>query len=327
MIVNTRTLESWKGEIDGYNTRIRYKHFFNRTHYQASLLMASNRTRMMLNTAAATLAGAAVVGVLTGWLVLKSGWYHIGSTNQHWQVVHTVLEQGMRESVQYRARAIVAPPLAATARIARGAAVYRENCVQCHGAPGVAQQNFGQAMQPVPGPLVDATQKWQASELYWITRNGIKMSGMPAWEFHLADDDIWAVVAFMQHLPTLSAPAYAAITAPDSGMRQSMTAGVDATHQRHLGGDPKRGRVALTQYACNACHMIPGVTGSEVYVGRPLDDLARRKFIAGNLPNTQENLMRWIQDPKSVDPQTAMPDQGVSTRDAQDISAYLLTLR
>lgn len=293
---------------------------FNRTRYPGLLRMASNRTRLMLKTAAATLAVSGVLGAFAAWLVLESGWYHVGSTNQHWQLVHTVLERGMRESVRYHARDIAAPPGGA-ARVRRGAAVYRDNCVQCHGAPGVAQQDFGKAMQPVPGPLVDATQHWQARELYWITRNGIKMSGMPAWEFHLAEDDIWAVVAFMQQLPALSAPAYAAL------MREPAAPTPDAPSPARLHGDPQRGRVALTQYACNACHMIPGVTGSTVYVGRPLKDLAARKFIAGQLPNTQQNLMRWIQNPQEVDPQTAMPMLGVNTRDAQDISAYLLTLR
>ena len=70
--------------------------------------------------------------------------------------------------------------------------------------------------------------------------------------------------------------------------------------------------------------MIPGVTGSTVYVGRPLGDLARRKFIAGHLPNNQQNLVRWIRNPQSVDPETAMPMQGVSETDALDMSAYLL---
>lgn len=90
-------------------------------------------------------------------------------------------------------------------------------------------------------------------------------------------------------------------------------------------GDPERGRIALTQYACHACHVVPGVTGSEVYVGRPLEDLAKRKYIAGQLPNSQANLVRWIRDPQSIDPETAMPAMGVSERDALDISAYLLT--
>ena len=92
-----------------------------------------------------------------------------------------------------------------------------------------------------------------------------------------------------------------------------------------LQGNAERGKIALTQYACQACHMIPGVTGSEVYVGRPLKGLAGRKFIAGNLPNNQANLVRWIRDPKAIDPLTAMPVMGVSEADAIDISAYLLT--
>lgn len=288
--------------------------------------MASNRTRLMFKTAAATLALAGAAGALMGWLVLESGWYHIGSTNQHWQVVHTVLEHGMRKSVQFHARHVAAPAPGGAQQIARGAAVYRDNCVQCHGAPGVAQQDLAKAMQPVPGPLVDATQRWQPSELYWITRNGIKMSGMPAWEYHLPDADLWAVVAFMRTMPALSADDYARVTAPGERFALSVT-NVDPSAKPHSPGDPARGRVALTQYACNACHIIPGVTGSEVYVGRPLKDLATRKFIAGSLPNTQENLMRWIQNPKEIDPQTAMPVQGVSARDARDISAYLLTLR
>jgi len=69
------------------------------------------------------------------------------------------------------------------------------------------------------------------------------------------------------------------------------------------------------------------VTGSEVYVGRPLKDLAERKYIAGRLPNTQENLIKWIRHPQSVDPETAMPTLGVTEADALDISAYLLTRR
>jgi cytochrome c1 len=92
-------------------------------------------------------------------------------------------------------------------------------------------------------------------------------------------------------------------------------------------GNAERGRIALTQYACHACHMIPGVTGSEVYVGRPLAGLGERKFIAGALPNTQANLVRWIRDPKQVDPLTAMPVLDVSEADAVDMSAYLLTRR
>ncbi|SFD16948.1 c-type cytochrome [Massilia yuzhufengensis] len=91
-------------------------------------------------------------------------------------------------------------------------------------------------------------------------------------------------------------------------------------------GDTLRGKIAVTQYACNSCHMIPGVPGSKVYVGRPLGELAKTRVMAGALPTDQANVMRWIQDPQSIDPNTAMPNMGVSERDARDISAYLLGL-
>jgi cytochrome c1 len=83
----------------------------------------------------------------------------------------------------------------------------------------------------------------------------------------------------------------------------------------------------LSQHACRACHIIPGVTGSDVYVGRSLADFGDRRYIGGKLPNNQANLVRWIRDPQSIDPGTAMPAMGVSERDALDMSAYLLTLK
>lgn len=285
--------------------------------------MASNRTRLMLKTIAATLAASALLAVAGGYIVWRAGWYDIGATKQHWQGVHSLLEGGMRHSVERRARGVPVPPLDQPASIALGAAVYRDNCAQCHGAPGLAQNDLGKSMQPVPGPLIDVARRWRPAELYYITRHGIKMSGMPAWEFHLNEAELWGVVAFMQALPALSAPAYAQLT-----QAQPARAGGERGGPTRVGaGDAARGRVALTQYACNACHIIPGVTGPRVFVGRPLDDVGSRKFIAGNLPNTQHNLMRWIRDPRSVDPQAAMPDLDVTADDAADISAYLLTLQ
>jgi mono/diheme cytochrome c family protein len=175
--------------------------------------MPSNRTRLIVKTAAATLFVTALAGAAAGALVLKAGWYHIGATNQHFPLVHSVLEQGMRDSVRHHARAVVVPALTSPQQIRRGAALYRDNCAHCHGGPGFAQSDWGKSMQPVPGPLVDATRRWETRELYWITRNGIKMSGMPAWEYHLADDDLWAVIAFVRQLPALTPKAYREITA------------------------------------------------------------------------------------------------------------------
>ena len=175
--------------------------------------MLSNRHRLIARTAALSLLAAGVTAGAAGLAVLYGGWYNIGATAQHFPFVYTVLEEGMTQSVQNHAQDVKVPPSGGAQQLRRGAQVYRDNCVQCHGGPGVAQSTIGMSMQPIPGPLVDATQRWQPRELYWVTKHGIKMSGMPAWEYHLPDDDIWAVVAFVRTMPTMSADDYRAATA------------------------------------------------------------------------------------------------------------------
>ena len=77
----------------------------------------------------------------------------------------------------------------------------------------------------------------------------------------------------------------------------------------------------------NSVSTVSGWRGdtADVRVGRPLDELAQQRYIAGKLPNNQANLVRWIRDPQAIDPGNAMPNMGVSERDAIDISAYLLS--
>lgn len=96
---------------------------------------------------------------------------------------------------------------------------------------------------------------------------------------------------------------------------------------RLTGGDPDRGVRAIQTYGCGGCHDIPGVGGASGLVGPPLGNIASRVYLAGQLPNSPDNMIRWIRFPQQVEPRTAMPDMRVSDRDARDIAAYLLTLR
>jgi cytochrome c len=93
------------------------------------------------------------------------------------------------------------------------------------------------------------------------------------------------------------------------------------------GGDPARGPQLMCKYGCQACHTVPGVVGANGLVGPPLGGIASRSYIAGVLPNAPDNMLRWIRDPKAVDPLTAMPNTGVTQSDARHIVAYLYTLR
>ena len=267
-----------------------------------------------------------VLAVASGALVVYSGAYNVGATTQHWQPVFSLLETTLRYSVQLRARHIEPPALDGAQRIARGALLYHGKCVQCHGAPGVAQGDIGKGMQPLPGPLVDAVQRWRPREIYWITRHGIKMSGMPAWAFRLNDEQLWDVVSFVQYLPTLTPQAYAQAT-QGAAPAVSPAVSVEVSPTLRRPADAGRGLQALSQYACSACHTIPGVTGSSPNVGPSLAGLASRSLVAGRLANTPDNLVQWLRHPQAIKPLTAMPDLGVTDTDARDMAAYLATLQ
>ncbi len=93
------------------------------------------------------------------------------------------------------------------------------------------------------------------------------------------------------------------------------------------GGDAEAGKDAIRHYGCQGCHTIPGIRQAGALVGPPLEHMANRVYLAGELPNTPQNLMKWIQHPHSVHPHTVMPEMGVTDKDARDIAAYLYTLK
>jgi cytochrome c len=92
-------------------------------------------------------------------------------------------------------------------------------------------------------------------------------------------------------------------------------------------GDAGHGADLISQFGCGSCHVIPGIREADGKVGPPLTDFGERQIIAGEVANNPGNLIRWIMDPKSIEPGTAMPDLGVTEQQARDIAAFLYGLR
>jgi cytochrome c len=92
------------------------------------------------------------------------------------------------------------------------------------------------------------------------------------------------------------------------------------------GGSSDHGHALIVEKGCSACHSIPGVRAPGGLVAPPLAGIARRTFLAGEIPNTPENLIRWLHDPHAIEATTAMPSTGLSREEARDVAAYLYTL-
>src|SRR5690606_1182556 len=164
--------------------------------------------RKRTRTIGLTLAGAAAAGATGALALVYSGWYDSAATRPHTAPVNHVLDIALRRSISVRAADIAVPALDDPRRALNGFKLFRAHCVQCHGAPGIAPDPYARGMMPAPAALVETARQWPASEVYLVIRQGIKMTGMPAWQYRLHDDDIWDVVAFMKVLPRLSPAQY-----------------------------------------------------------------------------------------------------------------------
>lgn len=92
-------------------------------------------------------------------------------------------------------------------------------------------------------------------------------------------------------------------------------------------GDARQGAQIVEREACGSCHIIPGKAGGIGLVGPSLKGIGERAVIAGYLPNTPAEMVRWLKSPQSVLPRSIMPDMGLTDRQAADVAAYLYTLR
>ena len=119
--------------------------------------------------------------------------------------------------------------------------------------------------------------------------------------------------------PARLAPMFLSLTLAGCGASEEFEISVP-------GGDAIRGELALSQYQCGACHVIPGIAGARGQVGPPLNAFRLRVYVAGRLPNTPDMLVNFIQDPPSLVADTAMPAVGVTEAQARDMAAYLYRL-
>jgi cytochrome c1 len=84
------------------------------------------------------------------------------------------------------------------------------------------------------------------------------------------------------------------------------------------------GPALMVRYGCAGCHVIPGVPGARGQVGPSLEGFGSRLYIGGAVANSSSDLVKWLIDPRMIDPRSAMPATGISEEEARIVAAYLL---
>ncbi|HHJ35104.1 MAG TPA: cytochrome c [Gammaproteobacteria bacterium] len=143
-------------------------------------------------------------------LFVWSGVYNIAATDKHWGITNELIEILRERSIETRAENIIVPAnLDDASGTGTTAKNYEEMCSVCHLAPGMEATELHEGLYPQP-PVFSrsAHGEHDARDNFWVIKNGIKLTGMPAWGKSHTDAEIWALVIFIDRLNEMSAEEY-----------------------------------------------------------------------------------------------------------------------
>lgn len=148
-------------------------------------------------------------------VALGSGAYNMAATEKHWAITEQMITWVRESSIKARAEELEVPAFDEE-MLTKGFKHYKDMCTGCHLAPGKEPTELAKGLYPQApvfhkrAPITDAQDKLYLSQKYfWVTKNGIKMTAMPAWGISHDDEDIWAITAFLQRLHGMTAEEYA----------------------------------------------------------------------------------------------------------------------
>jgi len=127
---------------------------------------------------------------------IYSGTYDVSQLTPHNAITKWMIRTTLHKSINKRLKDIQVPQMNDTANFAEGFVHYNEMCVMCHGAPGIEPMEMTKGLYPKPPKFYKADDQPDVDESFWIIKNGIKMTSMPAYGPTHDDKKIWAITDF-----------------------------------------------------------------------------------------------------------------------------------
>lgn len=165
----------------------------------------------------AVIGALAIIIAIGATVYFFGGFYNVAGTQEDPGIVNWALVAVRTASINHHATNTPPASINDPETVKAGARAFAAlGCVNCHGAPGITWAKFSEGLHPDPPDLKkEVADQLTPSQLFWVIKNGINMTGMPSFALAGAkDDDIWAVAAFVKKLPSVSEADYKAWTAP-----------------------------------------------------------------------------------------------------------------
>ncbi len=149
--------------------------------------------------------GIAVL-LVGGYFFVRGGGVPMGTAAEPLPLERTVARIALRAS--YGPSATRKNPLPVSEQnMLDGAMTYADNCAVCHGVPGKPRTALAKGMFPDPPGLFEAKEMVTddpEGTIYWKVTNGIRLSGMPAFQKTLSENERWQVTMLCKHADRLS---------------------------------------------------------------------------------------------------------------------------
>jgi len=154
----------------------------------------------------ALIGALAIIAGIAAAVFFFGGFFSVAATYEDPPPVAWALVKVRSMSIAHNAHDQPPMPLDNPATIQAGAKAFaNRGCVSCHGGPGAPWAKFSEGLNPGPPDLKDVVGSLDPSELFWVVKNGIRMTGMPSFgATGVPDQEISTIVAFLKKLPTVS---------------------------------------------------------------------------------------------------------------------------
>ena len=130
-------------------------------------------------------------------IYIYSGAFNVSQLAPHHSFVDWELSTAKDKSISKRSKDLQVPSMNDSAMFVMGFEHYNEMCSTCHGGPGVNPDELSKGLYPSPPEFYKSKDLPTMVEAFWVIKNGIKYTAMPAFGPTHDDEKVWAITDFL----------------------------------------------------------------------------------------------------------------------------------